>query len=135
MLQQMRSLAKYVWLLVAVAFVGGFLLYETSGLMGRTPITTTTAVAVVNGHEIMYRDYMARVQNQIQTEQQRLGRNLTQDDQRQIENSVFDAMVAEVLMNDEYRKRGIIVTDDEVREFARLAPPPWITNEPSLQTE
>lgn len=135
MLQQMRSLAKYVWLLVAVAFVGGFLLYETSGLMGRTPVTTTTAVAVVNGHELMYRDYMARVQNQIQTEQQRAGRSLTEDDQRQIENSVFDAMVSETLLQDEYRKRGIVVTDDEVREFARYAPPTWITSEPSLQTD
>ena len=135
MLQQMRSLAKYVWLLVALAFVGGFLLYETSGLMGRTPVTTTTAVAVVNGHELMYRDYVARVQNEMQSEQMRSGRSLSQDDQRRIENSVFDAMVAEVLLQDEYRKRGILVTDDEVREFARYAPPPWITNEPSLQTE
>ena len=135
MLQQMRSLAKYVWLLVALAFVGGFLLYETSGLIGRTPVTTTTAVAVVNGHELMYRDYIARVQNELQVQQQREGRTLTQDDTRRIENSVFDAMVSEVLLQDEYRKRGILVTDDEVREFARYAPPPWITNEPSLQTE
>lgn len=135
MLQQMRSLAKYVWLLVALAFVGGFLLYETSGLMGRTPVTTTTAVAVVNGHEVMYRDYMARVQNQIQQEQQQGGRSLSQDDNRRIENSVFDAMVSEVLLDQEYRKRGIVVTDDEVREFARYAPPPWITSEPSLQTD
>jgi peptidyl-prolyl cis-trans isomerase D len=136
MLQQMRSLAKYVWLFVAVAFVGGFLLYETTGLMGRSPVTTTTAVAVVNGHELMYRGYLARVQNQVQSEQQRSGgRSLTQDDNRRIENSVFDAMVGEVLLFDEYRRRGIVVTDDEVREFARYAPPPWITNEPSLQTE
>src|ERR1700755_1239570 len=119
MLQQMRSLAKYVWLLVALAFVGGFLLYETSGLIGRTPVTTTTAVAVVNGHELMYRDYIARVQNQMQQEQQRQGRSLSQDDQRQIE----------------YSKRGIVVTDDEVREFARYAPPQWIVSEPSLQTD
>ncbi|HXT15500.1 MAG TPA: peptidyl-prolyl cis-trans isomerase [Gemmatimonadaceae bacterium] len=136
MLQQMRSLAKYVWVIVALFFVGGFLLYETSGLMGRTPVTTTTAVAVVNGKEIMYRDYMARVQNQIQSEQQQAqGRSLSQDDNRRIENSVFDQMVSEVLLNDEYRRRGIVVTDDEVREFARYAPPPWITNEPSLQTD
>ena len=136
MLQQMRGLAKYVWVIVALFFVGGFLLYETSGLMGRTPVTTTTAVAVVNGHEIMYRDYMARVQNEVQAEQQQAqGRSLSQDDQRRIENSVFDQMVSEVLLNDEYRRRGIVVTDDEVREFARYAPPPWITNEPSLQTD
>jgi peptidyl-prolyl cis-trans isomerase D len=131
----MRGLAKYVWVLVALFFVGGFLLYETSGLMGRTPVTTTTAVAVVNGHEIMYRDYTDRVQNQIQSEQQRDQRSLTQDDQRRIENSVFDQMVSDVLLTDEYRRRGIIVSDDEVREFARYAPPPWITSAPELQTE
>jgi peptidyl-prolyl cis-trans isomerase D len=135
MLQQMRSLAKYVWLLVALAFVGGFLLYETSGLIGRTPVTTTTAVAVVNGHELMYRDFMARVQNQVQSEQAQSGRSLSQDDTRRIENSVFDAMVTEVLLNDEYRKRGIVVTDDEIKDFARYAPPPWLQQEPSLQTE
>lgn len=135
MLHQMRSLAKYVWLFVALAFVGGFLLYETSGLIGSAPITTTTAVAVVNGHELLYRDYMARVQNQIQSEQAQTGRSLTQDDNRRIENSVFDAMVTEQLLQDEYRKRGIIVTDDEVREYARAVPPSWIVQEPSLQTE
>ncbi|HEY4305704.1 MAG TPA: peptidyl-prolyl cis-trans isomerase [Gemmatimonadaceae bacterium] len=135
MLQQMRSLAKYVWLLVALAFVGGFLLYETSGLIGRTPITTTTAVAVVNGHELMYRDYIARVQNQMQTEQASAGRTLTPDDNRRIENSVFDAMVSETLLNDEYRKRRIVVSDDEIKDFARYAPPPWLQQEPSLQTD
>ncbi|MGE5099355.1 MAG: peptidyl-prolyl cis-trans isomerase [Deltaproteobacteria bacterium] len=134
MLQQMRSLAKYVWLLVALAFVGGFLLYETSGLMGRTPVTATTAVAVVNGQEIPYRDYIARVQNETQTEQQRSGRTLSQDDTRRIENSVFDQMVNDVLLQAEYQKRGISVSDDEVREFARYAPPPWITSAPELQS-
>ena len=135
MLQQMRGLAKYIWVFVALVFVGGFLLYETSGLMGRTPVTATTAVAVVNGHELSYRDYLARVQNEIQNAQQREGRTLSQDDTRRIENAVFDQMVSEVLLQDEYRKRGIVVTDDEVREFARYAPPPWITGAPELQTD
>lgn len=130
----MRGLAKYIWVLVALFFVGGFLLYETSGLIGRTQVTPTTAVAVVNGHEIMYRDYMSRVQSQIQQQQQQGGQALTEDDQRRIENSVFDQMVSDVLLNDEYRRRGIVVTDDEVREFARYAPPPWITSAPELQT-
>src|SRR3954462_2590258 len=99
----MRSLAKYVWLLVALAFVGGFLLVQTSGLLGRTAITATTAVAVVNGREILYTDYQARVQQQIQQEQQNApGRSLTQDDSRQIENQVFDQMVMEVLLAQEY---------------------------------
>lgn len=131
----MRSVAKYIWVLVALFFVGGFLLYETSGLMGRTPVTLTTAVAVVNGQEIPYRDYQVRVQNQIQIEQQRSSRSLSQDDTRRIENAIFDQMVSEVLLADQYRRRGIVVTDDEVREFARYAPPPWITAAPELQTD
>jgi len=135
-LQQMRSLAKYIWVLVALVFVGGFLLYQTSGLMGRTPVTSTTPVAVVNGREILYSEWTACVQNEIQSEQQReAGHSLTQDDTRRIQNSVFNQMISEVLLQQEYQRRGIFVTDDEVREFARYAPPPWVTNAPELQTE
>ena len=135
MLQQMRGLAKYIWVLVALVFVGGFLLYETSGLMGRTPVTASTAVAVVNGEEIPYTVFMTRVQNEIQGQQQRERRTLSQDDTRRIENGVFDQMVADILLRSEYRRRGIVVSDDEVREFARYAPPPWITQAPELQTD
>src|SRR3954465_14713600 len=99
----MRSLAKWVWLFVAVAFVGGFLLVETSGLLGRTAITPTTPVAVVNGREILYTDFMAHVQQALQQQQQQApGRSLTQDDNRRIENDVFDQMVMDVLLSQEY---------------------------------
>ena len=53
MLQSMRSAAKYIWIILIVAFVGSFLLYETSGLAGRAPVTTTTSIATVNGEEIL----------------------------------------------------------------------------------
>src|SRR5690348_11507329 len=115
----MRGLAKYIWVVVALVFVGGFLLYETSGLIGRTPVTATTAVAVVNGQEIPYTVYLNRVQQEIQNQQQRDRRSLSQDDTRRIENAVFDQMVSDVLLNNEYKRRGIVVTDDEVRQFAR----------------
>jgi peptidyl-prolyl cis-trans isomerase D len=131
----MRSLAKYVWLLVALAFVGGFLLVETSGLLGRTAITPTTPVAVVNGQDILYTDYQARVQQQIQQEQQQApGRTLSQDDDRRIENQVFDQMVLEVLLAQDYRRRHITVTDDEIKLYAREQPPDWIMSAPELQT-
>ena len=62
MLQQMRGAAKYIWLFIVVAFVGGFLLAQTSGLLGRTPLTPTTPVAKVNGHDILYTEWQQRVQ-------------------------------------------------------------------------
>ena len=134
MLQQMRSAAKYIWLFLVVAFVGGFLLAETSGLIGRASLTPTTPVAEVNGREILYTDWQQRVQQASQN-QQRSGRSLTQDEVRQIEEQVLNEMIMQVLLEQEYRKRGISVSDEELREFARYAPPPFMYNNPDLQTE
>ncbi len=134
MLQQMRSAAKYIWILVTLAFVGGFLLVQTSGLLGRTTITPTTAVATVNGRDILYQDWVKRYQDAINQQQQQGGRSLSEDETRQIQNQTFDQMVQEVLLAQEYRRRGITVTDQEVQEYARVAPPPWMEQSPQLQT-
>ena len=135
MLQQMRSSAKYVFIFLFVAFVVGFLLFDASGLMDRGPVTPTTPVATVNGRDIFYTDWYQRVQRQLEGEQQQAGRALTQDEVRQIEDAVLDQLVMELLLEQEYRRRGISVSDEEVREFARFAPPDWLRASPELQTE
>ena len=71
MLQTMRSSAKFVFWILAVAFIGGFLLAETSGLLGSSPVTPTTAVAKVNGRDILYADWQRRSQQLLQQEQHR----------------------------------------------------------------
>jgi len=118
-----------------VAFIGGFLLFQTSGLIGSTPVTPTTAVATVNGKDILYTDWQRRSQQLVQQTQQQSGRSLSQDELRSIENQSFDEMVAEVLLQQEYKKRGIQVSDDELRDYARFAPPNWVRNAPDLQTD
>ncbi len=135
MLQTMRSSAKIVFWILAVAFIGGFLLAETSGLLGRAPITPTTTVATVNGSDILYTDWQRRYSQRLQQEQQQSGRSLTQDETRRIENQAFDEMVAEILLQQEYKRRGIVVSDDELRDYARYAPPEWVRSAPDLQTE
>ena len=135
MLQQMRSAAKYIWLFIVIAFVGGFLLVQTSGLLGRTPVTPTTPVAVVNGHEILYNEYVQRYQTEIQNQQQAGGRSLSEDDIRRIQNSTFNQMVMDVLLQQQYERRGIVVTNEEIQQYAKFAPPPWIQSAPELQTE
>ena len=133
MLQQMRSAAKYIWLFIVVAFVGGFLLVETSGLLGTAPLTPTTAVAEVNGREILYSEWQQRVQQAVGNQQR--ARPLSQDELRQLEDQTLDDMVMQVLLEQEYRRRRISASDEELREFARYAPPPFLYNAPDLQTE
>ena len=134
-LQSMRSVAKYIWWFLVLAFVGSFLLYQTSGLSGRSPVTTTTAVATVNGEEILLTSWQNAVSNLEQQEQQRLGRGITLDERRTLEDRAYDELVNEVLLQQEFKRRGITVTDEEILEAARLAPPPQATQSPDLQTD
>jgi len=134
-LQTMRSSAKIVMWILLVSFVGGFLLVESSGLLGRTPVTPTTAVATVNGTDILYTDWQRRSQELVQQQQQQSGRSLTQDEIDRLENQAFDNMVSDILLQQEYQRRGIVVSDDELRDYARFAPPQWVRTAPELQTD
>lgn len=135
MLQSMRSAAKYVWIVIAVTFVGGFLFAQASGLLGRAPVTTTTAIAKVNGDEILATDFYRAVQSRTQQQSQQMGRALSLDEQSQVEQQVFDDMVNEMLLQQEYKKRGISVSDEEIIAAARTTPPPELRQNPELQTE
>ena len=136
MLSTLRSWAKYIWIFVIAApFIIGFLLYQTSGLGSAATVTPSTPVAKVDGQDILYATYMQNVQSQTQSQQQSSGRSLTLDETRQIENSVFDQMVMQILLDREYAKRHIGVSADEIREYAKYAPPQWIQQMPDLQTD
>ena len=135
MLQSMRSAAKYIWIVLIVAFVGGFLLYETSGLVGRAPVSTTTSIATVNGEDILLTTWQNAVTQLEQQQQQQLGRGLTLDERQTLEDRAFDELVNEVLLQQEYTRRGITVRDEEILEAARSAPPPQAMQSPDLQTD
>lgn len=135
MLQQMRSGGKWFMVAMAAIFVAIFVFGESSGLLGGGPITTNTAVAEVNGEEILATEWFRAVDNRAQQEQQRIGRALTLDERRQIEQAVFDEMVTGVLLRQEIEKRGIGVTDQEIQQLAQVAPPPDLAQSPELQTD
>lgn len=135
MLQQMRSAAKWIWIFLIIAFVGGFLFVETSGLLGREQVTTSSVVATVNGTDIPYLTWL-NVSNAIaQQREQQMGRGLNGDERRAVEDQAFEQLVNDVLLQQEYRKRGIRVSDEEVIQQARTNPPPTLLNDPTLQTD
>ncbi len=134
MLQSMRSAAKYIWIILIVAFVGSFLLYETSGLAGRQPVTTTTAIGSVNGEDILLTSWQNAVNQLEQQQQQQNGRGLTLDERKTLEDRAFNELVNEILLEQEYKRRGITVSDDEILQAAKVAPPPMAMQAPELQT-
>ncbi|MBC7791976.1 MAG: peptidylprolyl isomerase [Anaerolineae bacterium] len=133
MLQTMRSAAKYIWIIVIVAFVGVFLFAETSGLTDRN-VTRGTSIGRVNGEAITVDTYDRAVRS-ITDRAQREGRTLTLDDQRRAENAAFDQIVDEILLRAELDRRGIQVSTEEIQQAARSYPPPEIMQSPELQTD
>jgi len=134
-LQSMRSSAKYIWIFLIIFFVGGFLLAETSGLLGVGQITPTTAVASVNGEEILATTWYNAINLLEQQATQQTGRGITLDERRRLADEAFEQLVNDALLRQEYRRRGISVTDEEIAEAARYAPPPQLMQNPDLQTE
>ena len=135
MLQVMRASAKYIWIIIVVLFVGGFLLAQTSGLLGRAPVTNTTAVATVNGEDILATTWYQATQNLEQEATQRGNAGITLDERQRLMDQAYDQLVTDALLRQEYRRRGITVTDDEILQAARYNPPPQLMQAPDLQTD
>ena len=82
MLQSMRSAAKYIWVFIFIFFVGGFLLLDTSGLLGRDQLTPTPAVGSVNGRQVLSQQWLNATRGAQQQQEQRLGRGRTPGQKR-----------------------------------------------------
>jgi peptidyl-prolyl cis-trans isomerase D len=131
----MRSSAKYIWILLVIFFVGGFLLAETSGLLGRAPVTTSTTVATVNGEEILATTWFSLTQQLEQQATQQSGRSVSLDDRKRLQDQAFEQLVGDALLRQEYRRRGITVSDEEIADAARISPPPQLLQSSELQTD
>jgi peptidyl-prolyl cis-trans isomerase D len=134
LLQSMRSSAKYIWIFLVIFFVGGFLLAETSGLLGRAPVTTSTAVATVNGDDILATSWFNATQTLEQQATQQSGRSLSLDDRQRLKDQAYEELIDAVLLRQEYKRRSIVVTDEEIADAARTSPPPQLLQSSELQT-
>ncbi len=133
MLQGMRASAKYIWWFVAATFLIGFVFVQQSGLGDRL-VTAGTTVAKVNGTAITYDQYERAVAQRSEAEE-RNGRTLNADDRRMIEERVYNEMVNDALLQQEYAKRGITVTEAEIQQAAVEQPYPPLARAPEFQTD
>src|SRR4051812_9194090 len=131
----MRASAKYIRIFIVILFVGGFLLAQTSGLLGRAPVTSTTAVATVNGDDILATTWYQATQNLETEATQRSSQTISLDDRQRLMDQAYDQLVSDALLRQEYKRRGITVTDDEILQAARYNPPPALLQSPDLQTD
>ncbi|HEU5171514.1 MAG TPA: peptidyl-prolyl cis-trans isomerase [Gemmatimonadales bacterium] len=89
----------------------------------------------VNGDRIDARVYEREVQRIIDARQRQTPASLGYDDYEQVRDEVWNEFVTEQLLRDEYNRRHIGVSDDEVFEAIRSNPLPEFYQLPEFQTD
>ena len=135
MLSTMRENTKIIMLILAVAFVGWLVFDVGMGGTGRGELQTQD-VGSVNGKPIRYQTWLDTYRAAYEeARQQNPGATLTREDQRAIEDEAFERLVQAELLQEEYRRRRIVVTDREIADAVRRFPPPEVQSAPDFQTE
>jgi peptidyl-prolyl cis-trans isomerase D len=136
MMRTMRAIAPWIMLIVAVSFVGWMVFEVGMDVTGQSSGATASEVAVVNGRAIDLQTFYAAVRNA--QEQQRLAGAptfTTLEEQRALEDQVLEQLIQQILLNEEYMRRGITVSDEEIRQLLLNAPLPELQQVPEFQTE
>ncbi len=113
MMAKMRSLAPAFIITVGVLFVL-FMVISDSNVM-RALTGTTNYVGSINGKEITYKEFQARLDAERQAMQQN-GNEVDDEKIEQFRDQVWNKMVNETLLEQQIEKMGIVVTDEEVRD-------------------
>ena len=125
MMRQMREATKPIMLLAALAFVALMVFEWGMDMSGRSG-GSVGEIGSVNGQPVNYESYMAayrQLYDQVQRNQEEL---ISSQQNKEIEDAAFDEVVTQLLVLQELRERGIMVTDREVREAAQFSPPDYL---------
>ena len=132
LMRTMHANAKWVFYILAVSFVAWLAIGQVMSILG----PSGNVVLRVNGREFPVTEYQQRVQ--IATEQYRQQNGtapLTREEDKQVQDQVINQMIQDALLEQEYRRLGIRVSDEEIIAMAHNAPPPQVLRDPQFQTD
>ena len=128
----MRSNAKYVFFILA----GSFVLWLAIGQVMQILQPSGNIVLKVNGREVPITVYQQRLQAAYEQYRQQSGvATLAREDEQQIQEQVTNQLIQDILLQQEYGRLGIQVSDEEILDAARTSPPPEVMRDPQFQTD
>jgi parvulin-like peptidyl-prolyl isomerase len=122
MMRQMREATKPIMLFTAAAFVALMVFQWGMDITGRSS-GSFGEIGRVNGMAVTYDAYMAAYRNLYDQVQRSQEEPVTSQQNQEIEDAAFDEVVNQLLVREELARRGISVTDDEIRQAALYSPP------------
>ena len=134
MMRQMRENTKWIMLITATAFVGLMVFQWGMDITGRSGLSIGE-IGSVNGMPVMYDAFNQTYRSLFDQVQASQEDPVTSQQIRDIEDAAFDEVVNQLLIRQELRRRGIVVTNEELLTAARFSPPPEFQNSPAFQTD
>src|SRR5437588_10891384 len=132
MLRTMRSNAKWIFSILAISFVAWLGIGQVMSILG----PSGNVVLRVNHKEFPVAEYQQRVQQASEQYRQQYGTApLTKEEDRQLQDQVINQMIQDALLEQEYRRLGIRVSDDEIIAMAHNSPLPEVMRDPQFQTD
>src|SRR5439155_18772294 len=132
MLRTMRSNAKWIFYILAIAFVLWLGIGQVMSILG----PSGNVVLRVNGREFQVTEYQQRVQLASEQYRQQNGTApLTREEDQQIQNQVINQMIQDALLEQEYNRLGIRVSAAEIIDMAHNSPPPEAMRDAQFQTD
>jgi parvulin-like peptidyl-prolyl isomerase len=83
-------------------------------------------VGVVNGKEITYQEFSNFVDRARENQKAQTGQDIDEEYMDQFRDQVWDAIVTQTLVEEQYEKLGIKVTDEELRNVILNNPPDFL---------
>ncbi len=133
MMRQMRENTKWIMLATALAFVGLMVFQWGMDITGRSA-GGVGEIGQVNGEPVLLDDYQAALRNLTDQAQNSQQEPLTSQQLSELEDQAWDQTVNQILIRQELDRRGIQVTDDEIRQAARYSPPPALAQNAAFMT-
>ncbi len=133
MMRQMRDNMKVIMIITSVAFVGLMVFGWGMDIAGRGK-GGPGVLGKVNGLPVSYEEFNSTYRNLYDQEQRSRQDPITSAVNKQLEDAAWNQIVMQKLIGQELDRRGIKVTDEEVREAAKYAPPPEFQENKAFQT-
>ncbi|HEV2130653.1 MAG TPA: peptidylprolyl isomerase, partial [Longimicrobiaceae bacterium] len=134
MMQDLRNKTKWIMIIVALSFVGLMVFEWGMDISGQSSAAQTGELGRVNGRPVQNQAYQNTYQELYQRMQQQLGEQPSREQVRQIEQMAWDQTVNQMLIEQELQRRGIRVTNAEIRQAARYSPHPDLMQNELFQT-
>lgn len=134
MMQSFRNSAKLIAVVLGLLML--IFVVQLSGIFDGGPnIFTQTSAGKINGKSVDARTYETLVQQQVDQEQRQNPGRLSLEDVENIRNRVWDQFVEGQILDDEFKKRDIQVSQEEIIAALRNEPPMEVRDAAEFKTE